>query len=349
MDDSITKAESDLTVHAVVSKIEAKTLNILWTTQYEVTHASGDTNRQAASVALGCAKVIGKGQVYIAGDVENGAILEGAGESAGGDDIFVAMVDAANGNKIWTKQVGSSGDDRIARGGGVACDANGNAVVYGDTTGDFHRDRGADSTHTSDLFLMIFNHDDGAHQASLSKQSTDKTNNRNNPVETGKAPAEWYGPPKQNTATVVFGIIAIISLLICTICSAFFMGRRSRKRADVIKKNSIFTHLQKFNVEDVDLRKSPAGGWHGTYLNKLAFGVNTNAALPHAPFRDEDYDDDDADLFESAKMVHKKNKKGSLFSSSLTSGFGGGGYRDDEGLKSKDNSGETKANPFSIV
>mmetsp|Transcript_7779 Transcript_7779/g.22798 ORF Transcript_7779/g.22798 Transcript_7779/m.22798 type:complete len:1829 (+) Transcript_7779:292-5778(+) len=347
MDDSITKAESDLTVHAVLSKIEANTLNILWTTQYQVSHPSGDINRQAASVGLGCAKVTGKGHVYIAGDVENGAILEGSTESAGGDDIFVAMVDASNGKKIWTKQVGSSGDDRIARGGGIAVDANGNAVVYGDTTGDFHRNRGADSTHTSDLFLMIFNHDDGVHQASLSKQSTDKTNNRNNPVESNKAPTEWFPSNTRSTATIALGSIAIVVFLTCTICSAFLMGRRSRNRADVIKKNSIFTYLQKFNVEDVDLRKSPAGGWHGTYLNKLAFGVNTNAALPHAPFRDEEFDDDENEsLFESAKMVHKKNKKGSLFSNS--SPVLGGGYRDDDGLRTRDN-GQKKPNEFSIV
>merc|ERR1712194_246908 len=24
----------------------------------------------------------------------------------------------------------------------------------------------------------------------------------------------------------------------------------------------------------MDLRKAPKGGWHGTYLNKLAFGIN---------------------------------------------------------------------------
>ena len=40
------------------------------------------------------------------------------------------------------------------------------------------------------------------------------------------------------------------------------------------RKKSVFSYLQKFDVEDVDLRKSPPGGWHGTYLNKLAYGID---------------------------------------------------------------------------
>ena len=88
MDNSVDKSDGDLTVHAVVSKIEADTLNIVWSTQYGVTHASGVTDEEAAAVALGCAKVSGQDYIYVAGDVENGAILEGAPQSAGGDDIF---------------------------------------------------------------------------------------------------------------------------------------------------------------------------------------------------------------------------------------------------------------------
>jgi len=329
MDDSVNKGKDDLTVHAVVSMIQADTLKIIWTTQFGVTHASGTTNRQAASVALGCAKVRGKGHLYVAGDVENGAILNDAKtESAGGDDIFVAMLNATNGEKVWIEQAGSSGDDRIARGGGIAVDSNGNAVVYGDTTGDFHRNRGDDSSHTSDLFLMIFDHDDGAHQASVSNQSTDKTNNRNNPVDSDSTPSEWFVPNNKSKAKIIGIIIVVLFSLVLSICTAFLIGRRSTKRKDVIKKNSIFTYLQKFNVEDVDLRKSPAGGWHGTYLNKLAFGVNTNANLSHAPFRDEELDDDeDQKLFESADLVHSKVKKGSLFSNGSAPGFSGS-YRD---------------------
>ena len=47
----------------------------------------------------------------------------------------------------------------------------------------------------------------------------------------------------------------------------------ARKRAEE-NENATFEYLQNFDVEDVDLRRSPTGGWHGTYLNKLAYGVD---------------------------------------------------------------------------
>ena len=57
-----------------------------------MTHASGSTGKEAAAVALGCAMVPDQNLLYVAGDVENGAVLEGATESAGADDIFVAIL-----------------------------------------------------------------------------------------------------------------------------------------------------------------------------------------------------------------------------------------------------------------
>ena len=98
--------------------------------------------------------------------MENGATVDqGDQKSAGRDDIFVAKLSTRDGNLAWMKQVGSNGDDRIANGGGVKVDANGNAVVYGDTNGSLFRTRTSDgcTEHHSDLFTMIFDKQDGAH------------------------------------------------------------------------------------------------------------------------------------------------------------------------------------------
>mmetsp|Transcript_10805 Transcript_10805/g.11934 ORF Transcript_10805/g.11934 Transcript_10805/m.11934 type:complete len:849 (-) Transcript_10805:351-2897(-) len=54
---------------------------------------------------------------------------------------------------------------------------------------------------------------------------------------------------------------------------ALFLYYQKKKQADS-QKSDIFQCLQKFDVEDIDLRRSPPGGWHGTYMNKLAYGVN---------------------------------------------------------------------------
>jgi len=346
LNDSVKKGDADVTVHAVVSKIQTNTLNIIWTTQYEVTHADGSTDKEAASVALGCAVVPDGGHLYVAGDVENGAILEGATESAGGDDIFVAMLDTETGNKIWTKQVGSSGDDRIARGGGIVADENGDAVVFGDTTGSFFRMRDSDSSQTSDLFLMAFNQKDGSHEDSMTKS---KSNKKNTSAKSNPTPSEWFGT-SYNTDSKVLGMVAgVIFAAVLLIISCCVLYRRTRARHEMAKQNSIFTYLQQFSVEDIDLRKSPPGGWHGTYLNKLAHGVNTRASLPETPYRDEHVSDDDDMLFDQARMVHSGIIGGqdSLFmDTSTTPTLGGfGNYSDAEELTTRKKKDGLFANP----
>ena len=37
---------------------------------------------------------------------------------------------------------------------------------------------------------------------------------------------------------------------------------------------SVYAYLQEFDVQDLDLRRAPTGGWHGTYRHDLASGVN---------------------------------------------------------------------------
>lgn len=346
MDESIKKADDDVTVHAVVSKIQTDTLNIVWTTQYGVKHASGTTTSEAASVALGCAVVPDQGHLYVAGDVENGAILEGATESAGGDDVFVAMLDTITGEKIWTKQVGSSGDDRIARGGGIVADGNGNAVVFGDTTGSFHRMRSR-SSKTSDLFLMTFNQADGSHETPMSKQEPTA---KNSSVKANPAPSEWFGTQSVRDSKFIGIIAGIILSALVLMVSCCVLYRRTRARHDLAKQNAIFTYLQQFSVEDIDLRKSPPGGWHGTYLNKLAHGVNTAASLPESPYRDEHLSDDDDILFESAKILQNANVANSLFmDTSSTPNLGGySDYSDldDNPLKTRNT---MESNQFSVI
>ena len=48
------------------------------------------------------------------------------------------------------------------------------------------------------------------------------------------------------------------------------------------QKTSLFAYLQQFDVEDIDLRKSPPGGWHGTYLHKIDGKRYETAPLTHS-------------------------------------------------------------------
>ena len=90
-------------------------------------------------------------------------------------------------------------------------------------------------------------------------------------------PEEWYpnGVPATNATvkTMSFGIIALLCLIVVVFFCFCFRRRPSAKRAEA-QKMSILAYLQQFDVEDIDLRKSPPSGWHGTYLHKLAYGIN---------------------------------------------------------------------------
>merc|ERR1712238_35730 len=67
---------------------------------------------------------------------------------------------------------------------------------------------------------------------------------------------------------ILFGLLAVGFGMY-----AVFLYYNKKQHADS-QKSSIFQCLQKFDVEDIDLRRSPPGGWHGTYMNKLAYGIN---------------------------------------------------------------------------
>lgn len=327
MDKDASRDRKDVTVHAVAAKIHVDKLTAIWVKQFSVTHASGTDEKGAAASAFGCSVIPGTGTMYIAGNVENGAVMDqGNQKSAGRDDIFVAKLLTKDGDTAWMKQVGSNGDDRVAHGGGVKVDANGNAVVYGDTNGSLFRDRSSDgsSQHYSDLFVMVFNQADGSHLDPLIATPTEKL-----PTDTS-TPTEWYpsGVTRNKTTLqlVSFGIAALC-LLMVALCFCCYARHRARKRAEA-RKASVFYYLQKFDVEDIDLRKSPPGGWHGTYLNRLAFGKNqvdetSGEALLGA----------NELAFETAPLTHSSIVRDSLFMDTAAppslGGSNGFGYRDD--------------------
>ena len=208
LDSTIDRAQGDETTHAIVSKIQVRDLTPLWTRQFQVSHNDG-SKKPAAAVALGCDVIKGEKLMYFAGNVENGAKLafEGRYVSAGGDDIFVGQLSTDNGDVKWLKQIGSAGDDRVARGGGVKADSNGNAVVFGDSNGSLFRDRDqAEYKHQfSDVFAMVLNKENGRSQDPVVPTYKFKNNNVS-------APKEWYGnlSEKQKSGAKIFGIIVLV-------------------------------------------------------------------------------------------------------------------------------------------
>merc|ERR1712137_1043963 len=108
-------------------KVNIDTLEREWTRQL-----GGTLGRDA--ISYGCAVSPGDDVVYMAGTIADGDKIKlktEATSSAGGDDIFVANYDSSNGKALFVKQVGSSENDWLARGNGIVCDDDGNAILLG--------------------------------------------------------------------------------------------------------------------------------------------------------------------------------------------------------------------------
>jgi len=133
--------------------------------------------------------------------------------------------------------------------------------------------------------------------------------------------------------------------------SAAYAHYKKKQFADT-QKSTIFQCLQKFDVEDIDLRRSPPGGWHGTYMNKLAYGVNESDGAGAEPlggtngYSDDDHYKDQQPLTSSsagnggtgtgADTGGTGSGTDSLYTDNEHSGpslgangSGGGGYKDD--------------------
>jgi type II secretory pathway pseudopilin PulG len=75
------------------------------------------------------------------------------------------------------------------------------------------------------------------------------------------------------TTLIVVAIAAIILGVLGLFLVYYIRTLKSQKKESVNKK-CIYPYLQNFEVDDIDIRRAPTGGWHGTYINKLAYGIN---------------------------------------------------------------------------
>jgi hypothetical protein len=146
---------------AFVMKVQLETLEAIWSVQWGAVKDTGSE----LTFAMGLECLVVDSAVYVAGTVENGAsIAEGLshGASRGRDDIWVAQLNGDAGSINWIHQLGTEGDDHLARGGGLGLDHENNLIVYGDTNGSFYRARDPSET-TSDIFLVTMSQSDGSY------------------------------------------------------------------------------------------------------------------------------------------------------------------------------------------
>jgi hypothetical protein len=269
------------TTTAFIAKVRLEDLTTVWIKHFTMTSPDGGPMDGDAEACVVTNDASGKNIVYVAGTISDGAIMDGAtgtSSSYGQDDIFVASLDGFNGDSNWVQQIGSAKDDALAQGQGLAVDNNGNVIVFANTYGDWYGKHSSNGLE-SDLVVFNLNKSDG-----------------------GRIPVGNESVVQVEPKHLAFGVTALVILMsiICFIC----VVRHMRRKEVETQKSSIFAYLQQFDVEDVDLRKSPPGGWHGTYLNELAYGVNKSERNRYT---------DTPPVHETAPLTHSSVVTDSLF------------------------------------
>jgi hypothetical protein len=277
-----------------------------WYKQLEVKPSWGSSKPTDAQV-YGCAVDGESSTVYVAGVVKGGASMVFSADdpqiSAGKNDLFVANLESASGEVRWVKQLGTSKDERMGHGGGIVVDSSGNAILLGQTEGFMYRtptDEGRKlheaCTADKDRKLhkasgvnevVIFSVDiDGTFKTPVVETDGPGPNASEGDDKSTGNPPEIAIPEIQAVLVeaaltsswdkfmVAMFVIGPLVLLICfcVVCRAF--SRKHNQKDNQRKTLAIFKYLRAFDVDDVDIRRSPAGGYHGTYLNELAVGSN---------------------------------------------------------------------------
>ena len=99
--------------------------------------------------------------------------------------------------------------------------------------------------------------------------------------------------------------VSLLLLMCCCACS-YRMKFRYKKKQDQKRVFAIFQSLTQFDVDDFDLRRSPTGGFHATYLNGLADGVIKRKSLSIEEDDEEDDDEEESTHTDDGEMkAHK--------------------------------------------
>jgi len=252
---------------AFISKFSVSRLDHYWTKQI------GSNDGQDV-IGYGCAVPKGGGVVYMAGTIENDGTIKApfgmdVDESFGGDDIFVMSHDTENGGHIFAKQFGTSKDDSIAKGSGIACDEDGNALLLGNSKGSMMRWRG-DEEGPSEIFIVSISKDTG------NMRQTSEMLRGNLPQNKPQAPKNERG----RSYSVQISLTIILSILLAYMLFAK-KGRIHRNREESKTATMVTNYLDDFSSDKVDvhLRHSATGGIHGIYTTKGQRTVPTEIGI----------------------------------------------------------------------
>lgn len=287
-----------------LQKLEIQSLQPVWTVQIT---ADNNDDRPPHVRGFSCAVTRDGDDIYLAGSVENDAVvpLSGTTASFGETDVFVGLFSTQDGTQQWIRQLGSTGNDSLAtHGGGVLVDLEGNAIMVGHTDGSLHRRRQANDS-MFDIFVATFVRSNGAYKiphdhpefsadpSATNPSATDKTDTPHATAAPTPAPHTQVTEPipvkpqpssnEESTRNMEVPSIVLVALSASVLVIACFAAQYKTHHEINTDRKLVLDYMRDFDVDDIDLKRSATGGWHCSYANELAYGINRNSRMPYTP------------------------------------------------------------------
>lgn len=187
--------------------------------------------------------------VYLTGTMDGGSALNTGNPNVppsqpvgGTTDVFVVAYDVPFGNALWGKQLGTVYEDKLARGGGVSTDNEGNVMIMGTTRGALQRYRpdpsemlnsnpAAKHPFAADIFFMSLSRVDGSYvNAPYTGPSPDKGTSLQSETASVAGAASDTSDKGGKKGGLNGGVIAGIVIMVLAIVAgtSFFVIGRDR-------------------------------------------------------------------------------------------------------------------------
>lgn len=298
-----------------VAKVDERTGNVHWLTQ--LGNYGDESPARHSSIAVNK-----DGNVVIYGDTTSTLYRSRDDKNEVQPDMFIMVLDGKTG----------AVDDKYYMGG------TSSATVAGDVDGVPKPVAQPPNPNKQPQNSILPDDDDDQYYAI---PGTSSNPSKNSGGTANVVPAKGGELVKNGMSTTgdVFLALFIILTVLCVLCYLYRRYRKQKKAQN--QKSSIFACLQKFDVEDIDLRRSPPGGWHGTYMNDLAHGENLNNDGYKDGIMVTEFEDVNAPLTSDRNSDSTNIPNNSLFTDPDTSrpsleDGGGGGYRDNFDIGDED-------------
>jgi len=213
----------------------------------------------------GCAVSHDGKVVYLGGTIDGSSGMRtGAANSdvkplGGVSDVFVVAYDTEFGNVKWEQQLGTQYEDKLARGGGIKVDKDGNAMIMGSTRGALQRFREDSGRMSSDIFFMSLSRENGAYiNAPFTTGGSDSTSAAGNTVSSLKN-------------DLGNGVLAGIIISAAALISAFlaFVVRRRRK----VARKEVSRMWDRSNGDDYSYNDNPSSKVYGGDEDRTSSGA----------------------------------------------------------------------------